>query len=153
MAIENLSNLKINMLTKAQYDAALAAGNINENEIYNTIDEIDEDDGGIGIELVVTTSAGATVYYTDKNGNSKVGGTADNSGKAIVNIPDYGTYTIYAELDGSKSNEVSMTFDTIKRYEIKLSFGVTYGVKIQISNSDPANGVSYYSSEGDDTSA
>ena len=70
MATEDLSNLKINMLTKAQFDAALAAGNINENEIYNTIDEIDEDDanGGIGIELVVTTSAGATVYYTDENG-------------------------------------------------------------------------------------
>ena len=39
------------MLTKAQFDAALAAGNINENEIYNTIDEIDEDDEDLPDEM------------------------------------------------------------------------------------------------------
>ena len=31
-----VSNLKINKLTQVQYDAALAAGNINENEFYIT---------------------------------------------------------------------------------------------------------------------
>ena len=36
MIIENLTTLKINQLTKAQYDAALAAGTINENELYMT---------------------------------------------------------------------------------------------------------------------
>ena len=81
MATEDLSNLKINMLTKAQFDAALAAGNINEDEIYNTIDEIDEDNGngGIGIELVVITDVGATVYYKYKGGVSKIGGVADDN--------------------------------------------------------------------------
>lgn len=39
MIIENLTTLKINQLTQAQYDAALAAGTINENELYATPDD------------------------------------------------------------------------------------------------------------------
>ena len=39
MIIENLTTLKINQLTKAQYEAALAAGTINENELYATPDD------------------------------------------------------------------------------------------------------------------
>ena len=39
MIIENLTTLKINQLTQAQYEAALAAGTINENEIYATPDD------------------------------------------------------------------------------------------------------------------
>ena len=36
MIIENLTTLKINQLTQAQYKAALAAGTVNENELYMT---------------------------------------------------------------------------------------------------------------------
>ena len=39
MIIENLTTLKINQLTQAQYEAALAAGTINENELYATPDD------------------------------------------------------------------------------------------------------------------
>ena len=39
MIIENLTTLKINQLTKAQYEAALAAGTVNENELYATPDD------------------------------------------------------------------------------------------------------------------
>ena len=38
MIIENLTTLKINQLTQAQYEAALAAGTVNENELYATPD-------------------------------------------------------------------------------------------------------------------
>jgi translation initiation factor 6 (eIF-6) len=34
MITDNLSTLKINKLTKAQYDSALAAGTINDTELY-----------------------------------------------------------------------------------------------------------------------
>ena len=34
MITENLSTLKINKLTRAQYEAALGEGKINENELY-----------------------------------------------------------------------------------------------------------------------
>lgn len=36
MITENLTTLKINKLTKAQYEAALAAGTVSENELYMT---------------------------------------------------------------------------------------------------------------------
>lgn len=36
MITTDLTTLKINKLTKAQYETALAAGNINENELYMT---------------------------------------------------------------------------------------------------------------------
>ena len=39
MIIENLTTLKINQLTQAQYEAAIAAGTINENELYATPDD------------------------------------------------------------------------------------------------------------------
>ena len=39
MITENLTTLKINQLTKAQYEAALAAGTVNENELYATPDD------------------------------------------------------------------------------------------------------------------
>lgn len=39
MIIENLTTLKINQLTQAQYEAALAAGTVNENELYATPDD------------------------------------------------------------------------------------------------------------------
>ena len=39
MKTENVDTLKINRLTQAQYDAAVKAGTINENEIYMTPDD------------------------------------------------------------------------------------------------------------------
>lgn len=39
MITENLSTLKIHKLTQAQYNRALAAGNIDENALYLTPDE------------------------------------------------------------------------------------------------------------------
>ena len=39
MITENLTTLKINQLTQAQYEAAIAAGTINENELYATPDD------------------------------------------------------------------------------------------------------------------
>ena len=39
MITENVSTLKINRLTQAQYDRELALGNIDENALYITPDE------------------------------------------------------------------------------------------------------------------
>lgn len=39
MITENVSTLKINKLTKAQYERELAAGRIDENALYLTPDE------------------------------------------------------------------------------------------------------------------
>ena len=50
MITTDLTTLKINKLTKAQYEAALAAGNINENELYMT-PESETESGGVFIDI------------------------------------------------------------------------------------------------------
>lgn len=52
-----VSDLKINYLTEAQYQEALTAGEINENEIYMTPDEkigykLGKDDTGVYMQLI-----------------------------------------------------------------------------------------------------
>ena len=152
MQIENLSQLEIHKLTQEQYNR-LASGEINGKSINkNALYMIPSNqENTTKIVANVTTKPNATVYYVDESGVSK-SKVADANGKCTIYIPEYGEYTLYAELGGKQSKSIAITFDTAKLYEVSLKFSVTYGVKIQISNSDPANGVSYYSSEGDDTS-
>ena len=55
MIIENLTTLKINQLTKAQYEAALAAGTVNENELYMT-EETNVDLSDVALKPTITTA-------------------------------------------------------------------------------------------------
>lgn len=55
MIIENLTTLKINQLTKAQYEAALAAGTVNENELYMT-EESNVDLTDFALKPTITTA-------------------------------------------------------------------------------------------------
>ena len=47
----NLNSLVINYLTQAQYEAAAQAGTLNENQLYFTPAE-SEDEGGSSIQIV-----------------------------------------------------------------------------------------------------
>ena len=55
MIIENLTTLKINQLTKAQYEPALAAGTVNENELYMT-EETNVDLTDVALKPTITTT-------------------------------------------------------------------------------------------------
>ena len=55
MIIENLTTLKINQLTQAQYEAALAAGTVNENELYMT-EEANVDLTDFALKPTITTT-------------------------------------------------------------------------------------------------
>lgn len=122
MIVENLSTLKIHKLSQEQYDNALAAGTLDENAIYLTPDNDSEDTSNpLGIQVEITSLAGATVYYTDPDGNSFTE-NVDSDGKLAMSIPNYGTYTFYAQLDGEQSNVVTVNFDTCKVYPMKLLF-------------------------------
>ena len=154
MQTENLSTLEIHKLTQEQYNR-LAAGeidgkSIDENALYMIPSN---QENTTKIVANVTTSPNATVYYINESGVSK-SKVADANGKCTIYIPEYGEYTLYAELDGEQTIRKNITFDTAKVYEVKLKFitGVTYGVKIQIDIADPESAVTYYSSEGEDTS-
>ena len=65
MITTDLTTLKINKLTKAQYEAALAAGNINENELYMT-PESESGSGGASIATYGTTLTASNWNSTSK---------------------------------------------------------------------------------------
>ena len=65
MITTDLTTLKINKLTKAQYEAALAAGNINENEFYMT-PESESGSGGVFIATYGTTLTASNWDSTSK---------------------------------------------------------------------------------------
>ena len=81
MITTDLTTLKINKLTKAQYEAALASGNINENELYMT-PESEEKSGGVFIINLTSSTAGdgTTTVSSDKT-YSEIK-SAYNEGKA-----------------------------------------------------------------------
>ena len=61
MITTDLTTLKINKLTKAQYEAALAAGNINENELYMTPESEEES----GLPTVSPSDSGKTLVVNE----------------------------------------------------------------------------------------
>ena len=100
-----------------------------------------------GIQVDVASTAGATVHYTKTSSGGGVGVSnakvVDSDGHCLISIPEYGTYTFYATLDGSTSAEVEMTFDMLKLYTLSIPFSKTYGVRIATGTSDPASAVTY----------
>lgn len=75
MIIENLTTLKINKLTKAQYEAALAAGTVSENELYMT-EETNVDLTDLANHILITIPAG------------RMRGDIDGDGKFTQNDAD-----------------------------------------------------------------
>lgn len=67
MITENLTTLKINKLTKAQYDAALAAGTVSENELYMT-EETNVDLSDVALKPTITTT---TLLASNWDSNAK----------------------------------------------------------------------------------
>lgn len=80
--ITNLSTLKIHKLTQAQYDRALAAGNIDSNALYLTPDEeIDLSGYATNDDLANKADSIHThddIYYTEIEIDSKLSGKANS---------------------------------------------------------------------------
>ena len=73
---------------------------------------------GIAPQLVVTTSAGATVTAT--NGSKTISGTADSTGVCTLTVPEAGTWSVSATLGGQTSN--TKTVSITDSYEVTLNF-------------------------------
>lgn len=83
MITTDLTTLKINKLTKAQYEAALAAGNINENELYMTPES--------------ETTGGASSFVAEYNVTSyKDIEDAYNAGNIITAVYNGLIYQLYS---------------------------------------------------------
>ena len=73
---------------------------------------------GIAPQLVVTVSAGATVTAT--NGSKTITGTSDNTGVCTLAVPEIGTWSVSATLDGQTSD--TKTVSITDTYMVSLSF-------------------------------
>lgn len=119
----NLSTLKINYLTQAQYDAALANSEINENEIYLTPDS---GSGGIATETdpVFTASPAYGITANDIsgwNGKSDFSGDYDD----LTNKPTIPTKTSDLSNDSGYITGYSETDPTVPAWA-KASTKPTY---------------------------
>lgn len=110
MIITDLTTLKINELTKAQYNAALAAGTISETELYMTPES--ESDSDV-FTITLTRNSETGEFSADKGITEIV--DAYNSGKILRSI--YNGSICYLSLFNCFDNgEYSITFSD-GRYE------------------------------------
>ena len=73
---------------------------------------------GIAPQLVVTVSAGATVTAT--NGSKTITGTSDSTGVCTLAVPEIGTWSVSATLNGQTSN--TKTVSITDTYMVSLTF-------------------------------
>lgn len=73
---------------------------------------------GIVPQLIVTVSAGATVTAT--NGSKTITGTSDSAGVCTLIVPEIGTWSVSATLDGKTSDTKSVSITD--SYAVSLNF-------------------------------
>ena len=73
---------------------------------------------GIALQLIVTVSAGAKVTAT--NGSKTITGTSDSTGVCTLIVPEAGTWSVSATLDGKTSD--TKTVSIMDSYAVALNF-------------------------------
>ena len=100
---------------------------------------------GIVPQLVVTVSAGATVTAT--NGSKTISGTSDSTGVCTLIVPETGTWSVSATLDGKTSD--TKTVSITDSYAVSLNFvypSLNENTWETIKNiSDAGQGANYWS--------
>lgn len=103
---------------------------------------------GIAPQLVVTVSAGATVTAT--NGSKTISGTADSNGVCTLTVPEIGTWSVSATLDGKTSDTKSVSITDSYAVTLTFSFVVSPTLnenewEVIKSVSDKGQGANYWS--------
>lgn len=94
---------------------------------------------GLLPQIVVTVDTGSVITCTD--GTTTLTGTS--TGSYAFEIPNYGTWTVSATLNGKTSATESIIIDTVKIYSITLGYYYIYGFTINEAESNPAASVTY----------
>ena len=74
---------------------------------------------GVGIEVNITVPTGSVVTATD--GENVVTGTAANNSLKVA-LPNYGTWSFSATLNGETTNTVTLNCDASKVYTVTLTY-------------------------------
>lgn len=90
----------------------------NKN-IHVTSEEKSKLQSILGVQINVSVDTGSTVTCT--NGVTTLTATAINN-ECIFYVPSYDTWTISAKKDSLNSNTIEVVIDTVKKYNIALSY-------------------------------
>ena len=75
--------------------------------------------GGVAPQLEVSVTTGSAVTCTD--GETTLTGTSVD-GKCTFDLPGYGTWSLYATLNGQTTATETVTVDQVKQYAVTLSY-------------------------------
>ena len=133
MITTDLTTLKINKLTKAQYEAALAAGNINENELYMTPEEdssalpsVTPDDAGKVLTVNESGEWEVDIVQSDWNIND------ESSSEYVKNRPFYTGDPVETYIVQNASLTQSGSNNTIKAYTFSPSIELIVDTKYTV---------------------
>lgn len=143
MITENLSTLKINKLTRAQYEAALEAGRINENELYMTIEEgadalatigyVDEAITNLGVDNL-TKNWGTITIPVSGWSSTQTDGWYTNQVTVTDMTADYNPYADVVYTSSTTVSDEDSAFGCIK--EIETGAGVIIAKAIELPTID-----------------
>ena len=104
----------------AAYDAVEAKGGTAPaaQTIEGLVAAVGTIQTGIAPQLIITVSAGATVTAT--NGSKTISGTSDSTGVCTLIVPEIGTWSVSATLDGKTSD--TKTVSITDSYAVALTF-------------------------------
>lgn len=143
MITENLSTLKINKLTREQYEAALEAGNINENELYMTLEEgtdalatmgyVDEVITNLGVDKL-TKNWGTITIPVSGWSSTQTDGWYTNQVAVIDMTADYNPYADVVYTSSATVSDEDGAFGCIK--EIETGAGIIIAKAIELPTID-----------------
>ena len=99
-------------LSRAEYDALVAAGTIDPNTIYVVTDSSTTTGG---TQFIIDAPSGTTVTA------SYAGVVVSRTGSGVLEIPSYGTWVVTGSLSGQTTTR-TIVVDTVKQYNVVLRF-------------------------------
>lgn len=143
MITENLSTLKINKLTREQYEAALEAGKINDNELYMipeenadalaTIGYVDEAITNLGVDNL-TKNWGTITIPVSGWSSTQTDGWYTNQVTVTDMTADYNPYADVVYTSSATVSDEDSAFGCIK--EIETGAGIIIAKAIELPTID-----------------
>lgn len=144
MITTDLTTLKINKLTKAQYEAALAAGNINENELYMTPESEAGSGGDYATKSDLNAHVNDTTLHTTADEKTKLAGIEANannythpSSHPATMITEDATHRFVTDAEKAAWNEKNVfiaTYDTTTNAEMEAALDAGKIVFVSMNN-------------------
>ena len=110
-----------------------------DSQVYDMDQKLANLTSGLLPKIIVTVTTGSVITCTD--GTTTLTGTS--IGSYTFEVPNYGTWTVSATLNGKTSYPEIIIIDTVKIYPITLDYYYIYGFTINEAESNSVASVTY----------